>query len=268
MTVTLDRGGSDVGDGPASTIGVAPFPREIARVRRICPQLVVEGLAWRGSAPTREHQCGATVPPALLSLEKQRRLCLTAEHAACATYRAARAVRGLDESQAAVASDGATTDPRGATRWKFTTTVPVSFDHGRGPARLPLLSRDRRAPQVALAVLMIMAFAAVVVSRLPGSGAGLVASLAPDRTAVVSTDAPSSSAPASRTPTAVPSVTAPPTEAPTPTTVAAEQTYTVRSGDTLSGIAARFGTTVAILSELNAIDDPSRIRVGQVLRLP
>jgi LysM repeat protein len=45
-------------------------------------------------------------------------------------------------------------------------------------------------------------------------------------------------------------------------------TYKVRSGDTLSAIAARFGTTVRALVDLNGITDPSRLRVGQVLKLP
>ncbi|MCL6640828.1 MAG: LysM domain-containing protein [Candidatus Rokubacteria bacterium] len=33
-------------------------------------------------------------------------------------------------------------------------------------------------------------------------------------------------------------------------------------------MAARFGTTVKAIAELNGIADPSRIRVGQVLRIP
>ncbi len=45
-------------------------------------------------------------------------------------------------------------------------------------------------------------------------------------------------------------------------------TYTVKAGDTLSGIAERFGTTTRILMELNGITDPSRISIGQVLKLP
>ena len=39
-------------------------------------------------------------------------------------------------------------------------------------------------------------------------------------------------------------------------------------GDTLSGIAAEFGTTVKVLARLNDIDDPRTLRVGQVLELP
>lgn len=44
--------------------------------------------------------------------------------------------------------------------------------------------------------------------------------------------------------------------------------YTVRSGDTLSAIAARNHTTVAALSSLNHIANPNRISVGQVIQLP
>ncbi|MDH3603113.1 MAG: GH25 family lysozyme [Candidatus Tectomicrobia bacterium] len=44
--------------------------------------------------------------------------------------------------------------------------------------------------------------------------------------------------------------------------------YTVQPGDTLSGIAARCGTTIEELVTLNHIRDPNLIRVGQELRLP
>src|SRR4051812_5403854 len=43
------------------------------------------------------------------------------------------------------------------------------------------------------------------------------------------------------------------------------QTYTVRSGDTLSGIAARYGTSVAALASRNGISNPNMIYVGQRL---
>ena len=44
--------------------------------------------------------------------------------------------------------------------------------------------------------------------------------------------------------------------------------YTVRSGDTLSAIAARNGVSVDSLVELNSIRDPNLIVVGQVLTIP
>jgi LysM repeat protein len=47
-----------------------------------------------------------------------------------------------------------------------------------------------------------------------------------------------------------------------------ERTYTVRPGDTLIAIAERFDTSVETLMQLNPIQDPSWIYVGQVLCLP
>ena len=44
-----------------------------------------------------------------------------------------------------------------------------------------------------------------------------------------------------------------------------ENTYTVQAGDTLSGIAAKYGTTYQELAALNGISDPNIIHVGQVL---
>jgi cell wall-associated NlpC family hydrolase len=44
-------------------------------------------------------------------------------------------------------------------------------------------------------------------------------------------------------------------------------TYTVQSGDTLSSIAARFGTNWEALASINGVANPNFIEVGQVLRL-
>lgn len=54
----------------------------------------------------------------------------------------------------------------------------------------------------------------------------------------------------------------------TPRTKSARVTaYSVRDGDTLAGIADRFGTTVDRLMELNPGIDPQALRVGQPIRI-
>jgi hypothetical protein len=45
-------------------------------------------------------------------------------------------------------------------------------------------------------------------------------------------------------------------------------TYLIRSGDTLSGIAARYKTSVSALAKLNGIANPNLIYAGRSLRLP
>jgi len=65
---------------------------------------------------------------------------------------------------------------------------------------------------------------------------------------------------------------APPPETATPDVAASDagagqETYTVQRGDNLTQIAARFGMTVAAISRLNGVANPSQIYVGQVLRL-
>lgn len=47
-----------------------------------------------------------------------------------------------------------------------------------------------------------------------------------------------------------------------------EIVYTVVSGDTLSGIAAKYGTTYQRLAEYNGIADPSKIYPGQQIKIP
>jgi LysM repeat protein len=49
---------------------------------------------------------------------------------------------------------------------------------------------------------------------------------------------------------------------------AAPATHRVAYGETLTGIAARYGTTIAAISAANDIANPSRIRAGQVLTIP
>ena len=44
--------------------------------------------------------------------------------------------------------------------------------------------------------------------------------------------------------------------------------YTIQRGDTLSKIAARYGTTVAVLVELNNIPNKNRIYAGHKLLIP
>jgi LysM repeat protein len=47
-----------------------------------------------------------------------------------------------------------------------------------------------------------------------------------------------------------------------------QTTYTVKPGDTLTAIAAKFGTTVAAIAAANNIANPNLISVGQVLVIP
>ena len=63
------------------------------------------------------------------------------------------------------------------------------------------------------------------------------------------------------------SVTPAPTPQPETPTQPASDTYTVRSGDTLSGIASLYGTTYQHLAEINGITNPNLIYPGQVLKI-
>ncbi|NPV07503.1 MAG: LysM peptidoglycan-binding domain-containing M23 family metallopeptidase [Anaerolineae bacterium] len=53
-----------------------------------------------------------------------------------------------------------------------------------------------------------------------------------------------------------------------PQAAAAEPSYVVQSGDTLTQVAMTYGTTVEELALLNSLSDPDFIYIGQVLRLP
>jgi LysM repeat protein len=68
---------------------------------------------------------------------------------------------------------------------------------------------------------------------------------------------------ASATPTPKPSASATPKPKPSPV-----KEYKVKPGDTLTGIASRFGTTSKILMDLNSITNANLIKIGQILKLP
>jgi resuscitation-promoting factor RpfA len=133
-----------------------------------------------------------------------------------------------------------------------------------------------------------VAFGALAVTRLTGGGPNVgpavvadgtplpsvVASSAPARTEAPT--APASSPDAGPTRTLVPSdveptpssgATAAASPAATPVATQAPATYTVKSGDTLSEIASAHGMTWQELAKINGIKDPSKLRVGQVLKL-
>jgi LysM repeat protein len=245
----------------------------------VCPYLLSADGRWRASTPAREHRCTVVTPPAVLAADKQRRLCLSPEHVGCSTYLAALAA--TDQTVDAEAR-GSGHDPSRHVR-PVARTAPLLLDHGRLAIGVPAISAGRGAGQSGLVALMAVAFAAIVVARLSGGGPSLIpaqvgvgasaspssAASAPPTVAPVGSDVPVASGPA---PTLVPTevepapVPAEPSVAPPPSS--APKTYKVRSGDTLGAIAREFGTTAKVLMELNGIDNPRLLHVGQVLQLP
>ena len=223
----------------------------------ICPFLLADS-AWRSAAPAKEHRCLALGTDVPLALEKQKRLCLTAEHRACPAYATAL---GLGEPDDDMTRSGI----RALPRRPYPRMAPVILDHGRIGVALPAAARDRPAGQIALASLMVVAFAAIALARLSGvGGVGLGAGASPSPQASVLAVLPSPTP----EPSPVPTPSATPSAAPTPQPTPETRTYKVKRGDTLSGIAARFGTTVKVLVDLNDISNPSRIAIGARLKVP
>jgi LysM repeat protein len=259
---------SGPGPSPAAAPPVAPD------TAAVCPYLLAGNGAWRASTASREHRCTAVVPAAILAADKQRRLCLVADHVGCSTFVAAIAAR--DAAAGPIVGRG----PQRA----VPRTSPLVLDQGRFAMGLPGLP-DRGVGQGSLVALMAVAFGALAVSRLTGGGpdaapavTGADGSPSPRPSAVATgrapvtapTTTPAASPDASPSRTLVPTEVKPTPSAPTSTSAAspALATYKIRTGDTLSGIAAAHGTTWQVLARLNDIKDPGSLRVGQVIQLP
>lgn len=244
-----------------ATAPVDPTPRG-------CPFLLADGGAWRLDIPSKDHRCTAVSPAAALSPEKQVRLCLTAAYASCATYLASIEARGTRLG---------TPVPGNATRWGLTRTTAVIEDAGGVRSRVVGTLTDRRRWPAVPAVLLLTVLIVLGLSGLRGAPASAVASPSPSRPAVVATATPRPSerpteVPESAVPSApaTPAPTAKPTAAPTatPGPAASFRTYTVKNGDTLSGIASKFGTTSRAIAELNGISVNKTLHVGDVLKIP
>lgn len=81
------------------------------------------------------------------------------------------------------------------------------------------------------------------------------ASVTPGASAAATGAPPSASASASASPSA-------------PATAAGQQTYTVKAGDTISGIAAQFGVDADSLLAANPGVTPQTLQIGAVLKIP
>lgn len=253
-----------------------PAQAEALFASPVCPFLAAADAAWLAETASADHRCHAVQPPAPLAIPKQRRLCLVDEHRTCATFQAARDVRATTiGSQAGLSSP-----------WGWVRTTPV-VDTSIGPrAAVAAFMADRRGWQIVPAVALVVALGTLGISNIgpdrgqsattPPSSFVAVASpttagsLAPTATPTLAPATPAPSASEAARPTAtvapLPTATAAVTQRPTPVP-SASASYTVKSGDTLYGIAGQFGVSVSALKSFNGLTS-NVIHVGQVLLIP
>lgn len=226
----------------------------LARILDACPYLRTPDGPWRLAVPSRQHRCARRPTAAPPGLEHQRAYCLVADHAMCPFY-----------------GDGPTL--AGDVRGRFLPPVPVVVEQGSAPLHVPRANRRVVAPLAAVGVSLAL----VVVAFMGGLFDGGVAP-APSATATPTPAASASLAPSaspepspSPEPSASPSASPPPSPRPSPTPTSnpvSTRTYTVKSGDTLYGIAQTYHTTVKAIATLNNLKPPYTIYKGQVLKLP
>ncbi len=270
-------------DAPAAPAGASEYSGPT--VDEICPYLAAADGAWRSASPHREHRCRAVDPPAALSNDKQKRICLSAGHAGCATFRAARASRA---AMLAPGVDPAAVAAADAARRPVARSSALILEHPRLSAPTARWPVSRAIPQAALVGLMIVAVLALAIARLSGPEVAAVAAPSPSAspTSVPSVQ-PTPRRTPSPAPSASPSVSASPITSPSPSgsvsgvtatpkpTATAKPTaspsvmttYVVKKGDTLYAIASQFGTTVAEIKRVNGLTS-NNLKIGQKLKIP
>jgi LysM repeat protein len=215
-----------------------------------CPNLASVDGPWHAAAPSRAHRC-RLLAEGRPTLDRQREHCLGAAHVACPTW---------------LEAHGAAAAP--ARPGPFVAMAPVVLE---GPGiGMPSNGVARRLAAPVTVVVVAAALGALLLARGPlapgSSGAG---DDGPSATPMGSAAAAATARPTTL-PTAAPTArpTARPTATTAPTATPRPRTYRIKPGDTLTAIAARFGTTATKLAALNNIKNPSLIRVGQVIKLP
>jgi len=147
--------------------------------------------------------------------------------------------------------------------------------------RYPSPSAQRRSGEhwkarVGLGFVIVLTLcSAAIMFRIAGMGVGSAAnSIRGPQAAPAATPRPGGAAPAppganQPAATAAPTAPAQPTAAPSPTTRPGQREHIVASGDTLSAIATRYGTTVAAVVAANNLPGTNTVlNIGQRLVIP
>jgi LysM repeat protein len=161
------------------------------------------------------------------------------------------------------------------TRWALARTTTVIEDAGGLRARITALLLDRRRWPAIPAVLLVGTLFTLAISGLGGGSKPVSATAAPSGPAAATpgvtgrpTTGPSPSTEPEPTSTTAPSAAPSQTPAATQGPTATFRTYRVQSGDSLSAIAAQFGTTPRAIAGLNGITVNATLHIGQVLKIP
>jgi LysM repeat protein len=226
---------------------------------RVCPflALAVDGRTAVDGFDL-EHQCQAVTPPLLLDRETQQQLCLHEGHLECDRYR---------EGMAHIAADRSF--PRPAPDATFVSTRLIVEPEAVWRSLSP--RRGLRGPARALVgAAAVVAVAAGAAGASATNGFGLLAAAVPSPTPTPTRPPVATPTPlVTPSPTPVPTATPiPATPRPTPVPRPTPRTYVVQSGDSLSAIASRFGTTVQAIIDANGLKDPNILSIGQLLIIP
>ena len=260
-----------------------------------CPLLgLPDDPVTRFSYPSVAHRCRATDRPRPIDLAHQAAFCLAATYPDCPRYQAA-ATRGRSGTvQAAkpptetiTAAVSPATPDRPMMPWTLDRAArPVS----PGPIAAPdptdppktagekMWSRRPLTAAIVIAIVVLLAAAAYLASpaigdwlQHPGAGASAaspapLASRSVKPSPSVAAPSPGSSSSPDPSPNPGPSLGAGPTVA--PTRAATPTIHVVARGESLIGIAARYGVPVDAIISANRITDPSLIYVGERLVIP
>ena len=226
-------------------------------MERICPLLALSDdhrTVVDGYDP--EHVCLALDPPGALERTRQVQLCLTEAHVRCERLVAVRGRPGPARGTVGVPPDLAFT----STRLVMEPEAAWRSIAGRGSGRRRLLVVGGLGAAAALSVAVGSA-----AGMFDGGTSSQQTGSATPSPSLGGSTLPSATPGGDLTPSPTPSVVETP-----PASSSVEPSprlYVVQSGDTLSVIAARFGTTVEAIRTVNGLTSDI-INIGQVLTIP
>lgn len=133
------------------------------------------------------------------------------------------------------------------------------------------MTRTRLAEVIVVVLALVVGYGGISFAQRAGAVPTPAATGAAQPTATVApaiTFTPAPTVPPTLTPTVVPTATPTPSPTATATVAPTPVVYVIQAGDSLEGIAKKFGVSTDKIAQANHLSDPNNLAEGQKLTIP